>query len=309
MTGGIAGLVGAIIAGPRIGRFPEVDKEAGLTTQAQVAPVNASGSNINGYAEVLAKYEKGEWDINRVHEFVRNYACKLSERELAPHSPQQCVMGTLILWLGWLMFNAGSSAAVVGDGGAAAKIAITNTIISPAAAGIFTFLTKKHITGQGTTMRMDFPALTNGILAGLVAITAGCDVVAPWAAFVIGILGSLTYSLACKAMDALKIDDPLDAFQVHGCCGILGVVVVAFFDQQKGILYGGEEGAALLGAQLLACLCIIVWVGGTSGLFFFVANKLNVLRLHKNDELLGGDLYYFGPIRFEGQINQYDLPE
>ena len=209
-------------------------------------------------------------------------------------------MGTLILWLGWLMFNAGSSAAVVGAGGSAAKIAIVNTIISPSAAGIFTFLTKKHITGQGTIMRMDFPALTNGILAGLVAITAACDVVAPWAAFVIGILGSLTYSLACKAMDAMKIDDPLDATQVHGCCGVLGVVVVAFFDQEKGIFYGGENGWSILGVQLLACLCIIVWVGGTSAMFFFVANKLNVLRLHKNDELLGGDLYYFGPIRFEG---------
>jgi len=138
------------------------------------------------------------------------------------------------------MFNAGSSAAVVGDGGTAAKISIVNTIISPSAAGIFTFLTKKHITGQGKEMRMDFPALTNGILAGLVAITAGCDCVQPWAAFVIGILGSLTYSLACKAMNALKIDDPLDATQVHGCCGVLGVVMVAFFDKNKGIFYGGE---------------------------------------------------------------------
>lgn len=212
-------------------------------------------------------------------------------------------MGTLILWLGWLMFNGGSSGGVVGDSGGSAKLAIVNTIISPSAAGIFTFLTKKHITGSGTQMRMDFPALTNGILAGLVSITAACDVVAPWAAFVIGILGSLVYSLSCKAMNALKIDDPLDAFQVHGCCGVLGVVVVAFFDQEKGILYGGENGGKLLGAQLLGCLCIIVWVGTTSGIIFFIANKLNVLRLHKNDELLGGDLYYFGPIRFEGQIS------
>ena len=201
------------------------------------------------------------------------------------------------------MFNGGSSGAVVGASGDAAKIAIVNTIISPSAAGIFTFLTKKHIAGVDANMRMDFPALTNGILAGLVAITASCDVVAPWAAVVIGILGSVTYSLACRAMNAMKIDDPLDATQVHGCCGILGVVVVAFFDQEKGILYGGEGGGALLGTQLLGCLCIILWVGITSGIFFFIANKMDVLRLHKNDELLGGDLYYFGPIRFEGQIN------
>ena len=199
------------------------------------------------------------------------------------------------------MFNGGSSGSVVGGSGDSAKIAILNSVISPSAAGIFTFLTKKHITGQGATMRMDFPALTNGILAGLVAITAACDVVEPWAAFVIGILGSLTYSLSCRAMDAAKIDDPLDATQVHGCCGVLGVVMVAFFDTNKGILYGGS--GAILGAQLLGCVCIIAWVGITSAIFFLIANKFAVLRLHKNDELLGGDLYYFGPISFEGQIS------
>jgi len=95
---------------------------------------------------------------------------------------------------------------------------------------------------------MDFPALTNGILAGLVGVTAACDCVAPWAAFVIGILASITYSTACRVMNKLKIDDPLDATQVHGCCGILGVLMVAFFDQENGIFYGGENAGKLLGA-------------------------------------------------------------
>jgi len=122
------------------------NKDTKLSSSTEIE--NATYNNPNGYAEVIAKYEKGEWDINRVHEFVRNYAQKLSEREISPHSPQQCVMGTLILWLGWLMFNGGSSAAVIGDGGKAAKLAIVNTIISPSAAGIFTFMTKKYITGE-----------------------------------------------------------------------------------------------------------------------------------------------------------------
>lgn len=238
LVGGVAGLVGAIIAGPRLGRFEEVVEEVPEKNQVESSKISGKDvvgniiyNNPNGYKEVLAKYESGEWDINRVHEFVRRYATKLSERQITPHSPQQCVMGTLILWLGWLMFNGGSSAAVIGDGGKSAKLAIVNTIISPASAGIFTFMTKKFITGETQTMRMDFPALTNGILAGLVGITAACDCVAPWAAFVIGILASLTYSTACRVMNALKIDDPLDATQVHGCCGILGVLMVAFFDQ------------------------------------------------------------------------------
>lgn len=88
LTGGIAGLVGAIIAGPRIGRFPEKGKEtSGAPNSAQIEPSTQVDAGINGYAEVIAKYEKGEWDINRVHEFVRTYAMKLQEKELAPHSP------------------------------------------------------------------------------------------------------------------------------------------------------------------------------------------------------------------------------
>lgn len=76
LTGGVAGLVGAIIAGPRIGRFPEEDKKAGVFPHSET-PVNLAGVDIDGYAMVCAKYEKGEWDINRVHEFVRTYASKL----------------------------------------------------------------------------------------------------------------------------------------------------------------------------------------------------------------------------------------
>lgn len=72
--------------------------------------------------------------------------------------------------------------------------------------------TKKYITGHNTNMRMDFHGMTNGILAGLVSITACCNCVEPWAAGIIGILGSLVYSSFCKILDYLKIDDPLDAF-------------------------------------------------------------------------------------------------
>ena len=90
-------------------------------------------------------------------------------------------------------------------------------------------------------MRMDFQALTNGILAGLVTITAGCASVEPWAAFIMGGMGSLTYCLSCLAMNKLKIDDPLEAFQVHGACGIMGCILLAFFQIDNGIVYGGNS--------------------------------------------------------------------
>ena len=104
---------------------------------------------------------------------------------------------------------------------------------------------------------MDFQGLTNGILVGLVCITASCDCVESWAAVIIGIIGSVTYSLACLVMTKLKVDDPLEAFQVHGACGIMGCIVLAFFKMEAGIFYGGktiiddEGNKTVMGWELL----------------------------------------------------------
>lgn len=95
----------------------------------------------------------------------------------AAHSPMFVVLGTLVLWLGWVMFNGGSSLAIVGGAGADAQRAIINTILSPSAAGIVTFFIKNCVSGQNLNVRFDFSGLTNGILSGLVAITAGCAAV------------------------------------------------------------------------------------------------------------------------------------
>ena len=88
---------------------------------------------------------------------------------------------------------------------------MVNTIIAPSAAGILTFFTRKHITGENKEFRLDFCAITNGLLAGAVSITAGCADVKPWAAFVIGIFGSLVYSGSCVLLKKLKVDDPIEA--------------------------------------------------------------------------------------------------
>ena len=83
-----------------------------------------------------------------------------------------------------------------------------NTVISPGAAGLVTFAVEQRLGGN-TNLRYNFSALTNGILAGLVSITAACDSVHPWAAFVIGAIGAFVYIGSCRLMDKLKIDDPL----------------------------------------------------------------------------------------------------
>jgi len=88
----------------------------------------------------------------------------------------------------------------------------------------------------------------NGILAGLVSITGCCNAVQPWAAIIIGSIGSCIYSLSCRAGEYYKVDDPLEAFQVHGCCGAWGVLAYAIFAIDKGLIYGHPDSFKLLGA-------------------------------------------------------------
>ena len=115
LTGGISGLAGAIICGKRIGKFPSAEEQEKLDQKEA-----AANKTEDGFAEVHKRYIDGQWDILRVHEFVRLYTQKLGDGTFAAHSPQQVVLGTLILWLGWLMFNGGSSTAIVGDSGVSA---------------------------------------------------------------------------------------------------------------------------------------------------------------------------------------------
>jgi Amt family ammonium transporter len=200
------------------------------------------------------------------------------------------VLGTFILWIGWLMFNAGSSLALYADSARAqAARSMMNTFISPASAGLTAFFFKKYITGEGKLVRHDLQALTNGILAGLVGITASCAMVRPYAAFIIGILSALVYSLACRLLNKLKIDDPLEAFQIHGACGAFGVLITAFFHEEKGIFYGGEDAGEFLGYQIVGIIVITLWSGVLSFIFFFIASKMKRLRVSKSDEILGLD--------------------
>lgn len=126
------------------------------------------------------------------------------------HSPQNMALGTLILWVGWLLKNGGSSRDITGETGTSVELIIANTIIAPSISGIVTFFFKPYIVpskaqqkGSEFNVRFGFQGITNGILAGLVSITAGCDIMDTWAAFVVGIIGSLVYCLSSRMMAAL----------------------------------------------------------------------------------------------------------
>mmetsp|Transcript_1502 Transcript_1502/g.2646 ORF Transcript_1502/g.2646 Transcript_1502/m.2646 type:complete len:272 (-) Transcript_1502:69-884(-) len=233
---------------------------------------------------------------------------RLQDSKLAPNNSLSVLQGTLILWLAWLMFNGGSSLAITGSSGDSAQLAIVNTILAPCVGGLFTFFFKKHMAGGDIkNQRFDFMGLCNGVLAGLVAITASCDCVEPWAAIIIGVFGSITYSLAVRFCNYIELDDPIEAFQVHGCCGFIGCILLAFFKIDDGILYGGEGSGKLLLVQLYGCAAIAAWSMSLTTVFFLIGNKLNAVRMDDSDEILGGDIHYFAPIEFEGKAVDYEL--
>eukprot|EP00747_Dinoflagellata_sp_TGD_P204132 gnl/TRDRNA2_/TRDRNA2_77792_c2_seq1.p1 gnl/TRDRNA2_/TRDRNA2_77792_c2~~gnl/TRDRNA2_/TRDRNA2_77792_c2_seq1.p1 ORF type:complete len:194 (+),score=25.73 gnl/TRDRNA2_/TRDRNA2_77792_c2_seq1:1-582(+) len=146
-----------------------------------------------------------------------------------------------------------------------------NTTLAGAAGGLVAFCVTAAMTKQA-----DVCALANGVLGGLVSITAGCDGVYAWAALFIGFIGGFVYMGASLGIKRLQIDDPVDAFAVHGACGIWGVMAVAFFNNGAGVFYGGE--GKIIGVQLCGVLAIVAWSGGLSFILFCTLNVLSLLR-------------------------------
>jgi len=139
-----------------------------------------------------------------------------------PHSVALQVLGTFVLWVGWYGFNPGSTLAIASaaSGNVAALCAVTTTITA-ATSAVTAMFTDMILTRRKTGETMyDITMCMNGALGGLVSITAGCSVVAPWAAFIIGIIGGWTYIFWSSLLVKLKIDDAVDAIPVHFGCGI-----------------------------------------------------------------------------------------
>ena len=148
-------------------------------------------------------------------------------------------------------------------------------------------------------------AVCNGILGGLVSITAGCSAVYPWAAVLIGFLGGFVYFGSSKlVLNVFKVDDPLDAFAVHGACGFWGTLAVGIFSASDyaygsgpGLFYGGGN------AFVAAIVCLLVetaWVVITSALMFLPLKMTGLLRVSAEIEAAGMDVSKHGGAAYEG---------
>ena len=205
------------------------------------------------------------------------------------HNLMLGALGVFILWFGWFGFNPGSQLAAAGTDNAVAigHIAVTTNLA--AAAGAVTAMIVAW-------MRYGHPTLSislNGALAGLVAITAGCDAVDPMGAVAIGIIAGFVLPFSVEFFDKiLKVDDPVGAISVHGVCGALGTLMVGLFSTSEGLFYG--NGAGLLGVQAIGVLSFFVWAFGTGLILFFILKKTGVLRVSKRVEEEGLDIYEHG---------------
>lgn len=187
-------------------------------------------------------------------------------------------LGVFILWFGWYGFNGAAAA----DGAHLGRIFATTTL-APASATV-TAMIFTWIKNGAPDVSMSL----NGALAGLVAITAGCDNVDAVGAIIIGVCAGI---IVCAAVlfieNKLKVDDPVGAVAVHGCCGLFGTLAVGLFDYNDGLFYGG--GLHHLGIQALGVVCIAGWTIVTMTIVFMVIKKTVGLRVSEEEELAGLD--------------------
>ena len=229
--GGFAGLAGALVLGPRLGRYTGDGK-----------PVAIPG-----------------------------------------HSLPLATLGVFILWIGWYGFNPGSQLALYGADNTAAVvlIAANTTLAAAGGAVVATFLS------WGMFGKPDLSMALNGVLAGLVGITANCDGVSNASAIIIGAVAGALVVLAIVALDKLHIDDPVGAFPVHGVCGMWGCLAIPIF-----ATYGDGYGGWV--PQIVGTFAIAAWGFVTMFALFLVLKMVGFLRVSPEDEERGLDISEHG---------------
>lgn len=200
------------------------------------------------------------------------------------HSLTLGALGVFILWFCWFGFNGCSTVSMTGDDSitSAANIFVTTNLAAATSTVAVMLLTWFRYGKPDVSMTL------NGSLAGLVAITAGCDVVDPFGAFFIGLIAGFVVVFGIEFVDRkLKIDDPVGAVGVHGFCGAAGTLMVGLFAVDGGVFYGG--GFHFLGVQALGVVSVIAWVVVCMLIIFTVIKKTIGLRVTPEEELDGLD--------------------
>ena len=203
------------------------------------------------------------------------------------HNISFAALGVFILWVGWYGFNPGSQLTYAGAANANATTYIALTTTLAAAAGAVAAL----ITAWGLFGKPDVTMALNGVLGGLVAITANCDRVSQPESLIIGAIGGVLVVMGVLLLEKLKIDDPVGAWPVHGLCGVWGGLATGIFgDFPDGI----ETVGAFFTVQLISTVAICAWAFITMSIVFGVLKGMGMLRVSPEVEQSGLDLEEHG---------------
>ena len=220
---------------------------------------------------------------------IGKYDKKKKSRAILGQNIPLAALGAFILWVSWFGFNGGSTVCATGDDvlTSMGRIFVTTNMAAASAATATMFLTWLRYGKPDVSMTL------NGALAGLVAITAGCDAVSVPGAFVIGIIAGLVIVFAVEFFDQIaRIDDPVGAISVHGVCGALGTLLVGVFAVDGGLLYGG--GSELLIIQATGVAAVAAYIGIVMTLIFQILDKTIGLRVSTREEIAGLDMEEHG---------------
>jgi len=227
------------------------------------------------------------------------------------HSKSMQMLGTFILWFGWYGFNAGSAVNTHDLNPLIVEAVIVNTTLSAATSGVTALVTNLFITERRTGEAIyNLTYAMNGCLSGLVAITAGCAIVEPWAAIVIGAVAGWLYLLTSNVILRFYLDDAVDAIPVHFSAGAWGLLSVGLFATERGMknlidnndnpphigwVYEWARGSGdgtLLACQVIGLLFIIGWVSGLMIPFFLLLKCFGQLRVDSVEEQVGLDIAF-----------------
>eukprot|EP00808_Paulinella_micropora_P023887 g17077.t1 len=246
---------------------------------------------VGGCCALVAAYMIGP----RAGRFTKDRQGNTVVNPIPGHSNVLTALGTFILWMGWYGFNGASALCMAkGCSNVVGKVMV-NTTLSPSFAGWVTCLISK------AKSHYDVPHTCNGILAGLVAVTAGCGTVEPWGACAIGTVAAFVYMGAVHLIEnILYIDDPLCAIAIHCFNGAWGLLAVGIFSSDQGIAwaYGRDNNGFSSGLQLLTqfvgMVCIAAWSFSTCALLFFCMGRVMELRVSVEKQKTGLDLAEHG---------------
>ncbi len=218
-------------------------------------------------------------------------------RAILGHNMPMAALGVFILWFGWFGFNPGST---LSAHELRISVIAVNTNLAAAAGCLSALMFMKLRHGK-----WDLSMALNGVLAGLVAVTAPCAWIEAWAAVVIGLISGILVCLGVILLDKMHIDDPVGAFPVHGINGLFGIISVGIFADGTygnyttsaphvvGLLYGGGFGQ--LFAQLISAVVCFIWAFGCGWVTFKVAQILfDGIRVSREEEIEGVDVIEHG---------------